>query len=35
TTKKQMRQVMGALSKATGCNFDKPAAAKIVGAKLA
>ena len=35
TSKKQMGQVMGALGKATGGNFDKPAAAKIVGAKLA
>ena len=35
TAKKQMGQVMGALGKATGGNFDKPAAAKIVGAKLA
>ncbi|MCI6967983.1 MAG: hypothetical protein MR723_02315 [Collinsella sp.] len=26
---------MGALGKATGGNFDKPAAAKIVGGKLA
>ena len=34
-TKKQMGQVMGALGKATGGNFDKPAAAKIVGARLA
>ena len=34
TSKKQMGQVMGALGKATGGNFDKPAAAKIVGAKL-
>ena len=34
-TSKQMGQVMGALGKATGGNFDKPAAAKIVGAKLA
>ncbi|MCI7553743.1 MAG: hypothetical protein MSA23_07510 [Collinsella sp.] len=29
-----MGQVMGALGKATGGNFDKPAAAKIVGGKL-
>ena len=35
TSKKQMGQVMGALGKSTGGNFDKPAAAKIVGAKLA
>ena len=35
TSKKQMGQVMGALGKATGGNFDKPAAAKIVGGKLA
>ena len=35
TSKKQMGQVMGALGKATGGNFDKPAAAKIVGARLA
>ena len=35
TSKKQMGQVMGALGKATGGNFDKPAAAKIIGAKLA
>ena len=35
TSKKQMGQVMSALGKATGGNFDKPAAAKIVGAKLA
>ena len=35
TSKKQMGRVMGALGKATGGNFDKPAAAKIVGAKLA
>ena len=33
TSKKQMGQVMGALGKATGGNFDKPAAAKIVGGK--
>lgn len=35
TTKKDMGKVMGALGKATGGNFDKPAAAKLVGAKLA
>ena len=35
TSKKQMGQVMGALGKVTGGNFDKPAAANIVGAKLA
>ena len=35
TSKKQMGQVMGALGKATGGNFDKPAAAKIIGGKLA
>ncbi len=34
-TSKADGQVMGALGKATGGNFDKPAAAKIVGAKLA
>lgn len=35
SSKKDMGRVMGALGKATGGNFDKPAAAKIVGAKLA
>ena len=35
TTKKDMGRVMGALGKATGGNFDKPAAAKEVGARLA
>lgn len=35
TTKKDMGRVMGALTKATGGNFDKPAAAKEVGARLA
>lgn len=34
TSKKQMGQVMGALTKATGSNFDKPLAAKEVGARL-
>ncbi len=34
TSKKQMGQVMGALGKATGGNFDKPLAAKEVGARL-
>lgn len=34
TSKKQMGQVMGALTKATGGNFDKPLAAKEVGARL-
>lgn len=34
-SKKDMGKVMGALGKATGGNFDKPAAAKLVGAKLA
>ena len=32
---KDMGKVMGALTKATGGNFDKAAAAKIVGGKLA
>lgn len=35
TSKKDMGRVMGALNKATGGNFDKPAAAKEVGARLA
>ena len=35
TTKKQMGQVMGALNKATGGNFDKAAAAKQLQSKLA
>ncbi|MDO4596396.1 MAG: GatB/YqeY domain-containing protein [Coriobacteriaceae bacterium] len=35
TSKKDMGRVMGALTKATGGNFDKPAAAKEVGARLA
>jgi uncharacterized protein YqeY len=35
TSKKQMGQVMGELSKRTNGNFDKAAAAKMVGAKLA
>ncbi len=35
TTKKDMGRVMGALTKATGGNFDKSAAAKEVGARLA
>lgn len=35
TTKKDMGRVMGALTKATGGNFDKPAAAKEAGARLA
>lgn len=35
TTKKDMGRVMGALGAATGGNFDKPAAAKEVGARLA
>ena len=34
TSKKQMGQVMGALTKATGGNFDKPLAAKEVGAPM-
>lgn len=34
TSKKQMGQVMGALTKVTGGNFDKPLAAKEVGARL-
>ena len=35
STKKDMGRVMGELTRRTGGNFDKPAAAKIVGAKLA
>lgn len=35
STKKDMGRVMGALTKATGGNFDKPAAAREVGARLA
>ena len=35
TSKKDMGKVMGALGKATGGNFDKPGAAKEVGARLA
>ncbi len=35
TTKKDMGRVMGALGATTGGNFDKPAAAKEVGARLA
>lgn len=35
TTRKDMGRVMGALNKATGGNFDKAAAAKEVGARLA
>lgn len=35
TSKKDMGRVMGALGAATGGNFDKPAAAKEVGARLA
>ena len=34
TTKKDMGKVMGALTAATGGNFDKAAAAKEVGARL-
>lgn len=34
-TRKDMGRVMGALNKATGGNFDKAAAAKEVGARLA
>lgn len=34
-SKKDMGRVMGALSKATGGNFDKPLAAKEVGSRLA
>ena len=35
TARKDMGRVMGALNKATGGNFDKAAAAKEVGARLA
>lgn len=35
TSKKDMGRVMGALTKATDGNFDKPAAAKEIGARLA
>ena len=35
STKKDMGRVMGALTKATDGNFDKPAAAREVGARLA
>lgn len=35
TTRKDMGRVMGELNKATGGNFDKAAAAKEVGARLA
>ncbi len=35
TTKKDMGRVMGALTKATGGNFDKAQAAKLLGEKLA
>lgn len=35
TTRKDMGRVMGAFNKATGGNFDKAAAAKEVGARLA
>lgn len=35
STKRDMGKVMGELTKRTGGNFDKPAAAKIVGSKLA
>ena len=34
TSKREMGKVMGALTKATGGNFDKAAAAKEVGSKL-
>lgn len=34
SSKKDMGRVMGALTKATGGNFDKPAAAREVGARL-
>lgn len=34
TTKKDMGRVMGELTKRTGGNFDKPAAAKELGSKL-
>lgn len=35
STKRDMGRVMGALTQATGGNFDKPAAAREVGARLA
>lgn len=35
STKKDMGRVMGGLNKATNGNFDKPAAAQMIGAKLA
>ena len=35
TTRKDMGRVMGALNKATDGNFDKAAAAKVVGSRLA
>ena len=35
TSKKDMGRVMGALTKATSGNFDKPAAAKEIGSRLA
>ena len=35
SSKKDMGKVMGALTAATGGNFDKAAAAKEVGARLA
>ncbi|MDY2777478.1 MAG: GatB/YqeY domain-containing protein [Collinsella sp.] len=35
TSKRDMGRVMGALTAATGGNFDKPAAAREVGARLA
>lgn len=35
TSKKDMGRVMGALTKATGGNFDKPLAAREVGSRLA
>lgn len=35
SSRKDMGRVMGALTAATGGNFDKPAAAKEVGARLA
>ena len=35
TSKKDMGRVMGALTKATGGNFDKAEAAKLLGQKLA
>ena len=34
TSKRDMGKVMGALTKATNGNFDKPAAAAYVGSKL-